>query len=352
MDFQDDIYGQDYEKPKLLIIEEDIYRLKHKKRMLEYDLCGVEFKNEHISTRQSMASLEDKMLMGVCIPLTVMIIVCLITMIQFINSPGDGLTLLVSMWAFAWGIYPCISMWKEHFRIMRQFFSMKEMVGKEGDKPTFGLEKEITKKKIEDFKQEINAIIDKIAELYAEKKRLKEEEKLLSPMETLRQELEKKYGLFSELIIKNQINEVRSQLNIQKEDVQKRIADLEKGLEDVNRRKVVLYNDFEIIKSKIYRYIIFFFLIILIQTICTGKLQLVIAIIGILYMLGGAFYLYSISKDTIILMILEKKPDWYKTYAFQKGITSISDSRTKIIRELSFFESRLEEIEDKLANLE
>ncbi len=352
MELQNDIYGQDYEKSKLLIIEEDIYLLKYKKRMLEFDLCGEEFKNEHISIRQRMASSEGRMLLGVCIPLTIMIISCIIGIIGTVNSPGNATTLLLSVLAFAMGIYPCISMWKKYFQIMRQFFSMKEMVGKGSDTPTFWLEKEITKKKIEDFKQEINSIIDKIAELSAEKTRIKEEEKLLSPSETLRQELEKKYGLFSELIIKNHINEARYQLNIQKKDVQNRIEGLEKGLEDVNRKTVVLYNDFEIIKSKLYRYIIFFFLFILIQTICTGKLQLIVAIIGVLYTLGGAFYLYQISKDSLILMILEKKPDLFRTYAFHKNIISLYDRRMKIIKELSFFENRLEEIEDKLANLE
>lgn len=352
MELQNDIYGQDYEKSKIVTIEEDIYRLKSKKRMLEFDLSSEEFRRTHISTRRSMASLEGKLLLGVCIPATLLIVSNIITVIQCLTGGGSGLNLLLSMLIIGLGTYPCVRLWKDFFRIARQFYSVGEMVGRENEKPTFWMEKEITRQKISDLKKDIFSITEKIKALSIEKTRLKEEEGILSPLDTLRQELEEKYGAFSEQVMKNQLTEMKLRLNTEKKDMQERIANLEKKLNEVNRKTIALYDDIEQIKCNIYKYVIVFLLFALMQNFLSGLLQVIVVVIGILYTSGGAFYLYQVSKDSVILMVLEKKPNWIKTYAFQKNIISLSDKRKKIVRELTFFEGCLEEIEEKLANLE
>lgn len=383
-------YG--YKKPELVKVSEQIYECREKKRELELELSSEQFHYKYIPKRKKHVEQEIIFRLSFIIPLTFVVLFCVIyscyflddlsqkreennSMIEAVTESTDNpmeddgigtVALLLCSLVIVFGGYADIKMLIQESKML-----MLLAVSRDGEKAmqfakkheinTFQSDEHRTKERLHFLQEEIASIEKKISALLQQRKKLLEKETntvdTLWDKEALSAKNQNETVQKSKFTLKkvNMGTENASQLYEfylkEEESIQKLLIHLDGKLQYNNKEIVGIDENFEEIKGKIIFSVIVFLIIIVIQAVFTGMIAIVT---NFICLVGGLIYVFYVEKKwekPILLYLIEHESDLTREYAFRNGIVPVRVKRDELLEEIEQYKKELVDLKEKRASV-
>lgn len=361
--------GFGFEKPELMKIAEEIYSLRHKRQGLELELASEEFHQSYIPQRRNLAEGEVLHRFALIIPITAMLIACVIYCIYYVvngettRQDGPmGVVLLAAVLFLAFGGYTDVLLIKRQIYLMR-ILSWSDnpdkayRKGQDNGVVSIQGDEQHSKNRIESLKTSMESIDLQIIELEEREKKLIEEknrtEKLLKEKGVLFEKNPNKQNKKGTFSLKEDVNgtldaAMLDEMYAAEEKYLKRcISDLEVEIDIINKQITQLDDDFEAIKHNIIMTSCALLALLVIQVLLSGVIGFLTSLIFAVASTAYIIYIETKCKRPIALYLIEHDSSLVKEYAFCHNLQPMYRNRAEILEHVEIYKRELSDVKEK-----
>lgn len=340
-------WTDDYQKPELIRISEQIFRKKEQKKELELTLSELKLQYRYISIRKNMVI--QKALFQF-----VILVVTFLWAMKWMNN------VFSMFWSAVLLFFDAYLLVKEVKVIVLLILSCNANIALDlADRyniKTFPREKKRVEEQMQTIQIQIDELSRDLMELELQKKeRLKEQEEQEAalrkedalpdekPSGNLSVKKSTTFGIDSSELYEYYIRE--------KQYINEYLIKLSGKMQYIDKETVRIEEDFGNAKKKLLFFAVFFILIIIVQSTFEG---IFLSVTNVICFVGGIFaifFLESTCKKPILMYLIEQESNLTKEYAFVHNLTPIKAKRADLLEEIEQCKKEIAEIKVKMEEL-
>lgn len=340
-------WTDDYQKPELIRISEQIFRKKEQKKELELTLSELKLQYRYISVRKNMVI--QKALFQF-----VILVVTFLWAMQWINN------VFSMFWSAVLLFFDAYLLVKEVKVIVLLILSCNVNIALDlADRyniKTFPREKKRVEEQMHTIQIQIDDLNKELTELELEKAERIKEQKMQEavlrksnvlfdekPSGTLSVKKSTTFGIDSSELYEYYIRE--------KQYINEYLIKLSGKMQYIDKETVRIEEDFGNAKKKLLFFAVFFILIIIVQSTFEG---IFLSVTNVICFVGGIFaifFLESTCKKPILMYLIEQESNLTKEYAFVHNLTPIKAKRADLLEEIEQCKKEIAEIKVKMEEL-